>query len=105
MKQICYFAADGTLLNIGPWDLQEAQEVAIPAVIDEETGAELEPAVYETVTRNPIPEGAYTEEREVVVSPGGGLYLADSPQPKSVQQELAEMKQLLADLASLQLEV
>jgi hypothetical protein len=63
MTTTCIFDKDGNLLNIGEWDLQ------------------LEPAVdgAEPVANNPLPEGAYSEEREVFVDEDGGRYLAKDP--------------------------
>jgi hypothetical protein len=52
MIKKCWFDAHGKLINIGEW-------------------------VYETVEKNPIPPGAYSEEREVVQTEDGGWTLAE----------------------------
>lgn len=59
----CVFDKNGTLINIGEWDIK--------LETNEETG--------ETIERNPLPSGAYTEEREVFVGDDGGLYIAKDP--------------------------
>ena len=54
-----YRDADGNLINIGDWQ----DPVDINGVM----------------IANPLPEGAYEEEAEVVTGQDGGLYLADDP--------------------------
>ena len=50
----------GALINIGEWDYQISIEEDSPIV------------------NNPLPEGAYEEDAEVVVGYDGGLYLTTS---------------------------
>lgn len=69
---------DGQVINIGPWD---------------DMGG-----------TNPIPEGATIEEREVAQGEDGGWYVVGEPKPKTPQEEIAELKQLVADLSELLLE-
>jgi len=76
MLKTCWFDADGNLINIGEWDTQPEQIEVRPAQYDED-GNLISNAVYETVERNPIPEGAYSEEREVIQTEDGGLALAE----------------------------
>lgn len=76
MMMKCWFDADGKLINIGEWDTQPEQIEVSPEQRDEE-GNLISEAVYETVERNPIPEGAYCEEREVIQTEDGDLALAE----------------------------
>lgn len=76
MMKKCWFDANGTLINIGEWDTMPEQVEVSPERRDEE-GNLISPAVYETVERNPIPDGAYCEEREVIQTADGGLALAE----------------------------
>jgi hypothetical protein len=62
MKTICYFDKDGNLINIGDWEFQTSTN-----------------NVGETVVGNPLPEGVYTEEREVFADEDGGRYIAKDP--------------------------
>lgn len=79
MTTTCIFDRDGTLINIGEWDEQIEQ--------DGRGGF---------VTKNPLPEGAYSEERDVVQGADGGLYLRLDP--------LAEAERFVASsFSSLQL--
>jgi hypothetical protein len=50
---IIYRDKDGSLINIGKWEDMDGT--------------------------NPLPDGAYSEEAEVVTGYDGGLYLADDP--------------------------
>jgi len=76
MIKKCWFDANGNLINIGEWDTQPEQIEVRPAQYDEQ-GNKIADAVYETVERNPLPEGAYCEEREVIQTEDGGLALAE----------------------------
>ena len=76
MIKKCYFDADGNLINIGEWDTQPEQ-VEVQAEKRDEEGNLISPAVYQTVERNPLPDGAYYEEREVIQTEDGGLALAE----------------------------
>jgi hypothetical protein len=58
-----YRDASGKCINIGEWDLKI--DFTLPD--------------GERIT-NPIPEGAYEDQAEVVTGWDGGLYLADNPQ-------------------------
>jgi len=62
MTTTCIFDASGKLINIGPWDYQYAT-----------------PENGDPVATNPLPEGAYSEEREVFTDADGGRYLAKDP--------------------------
>jgi hypothetical protein len=62
MTTTCIFDASGKLINIGPWDLQ---------ITTDDTGQQVE--------GNPLPEGAYSEEREVFSDADGGRYIAKDP--------------------------
>lgn len=62
MTTICYFDKDGNLINIGDWDFQPSTNDA-----------------GETVIENPLPVGAYSEDREVFQDADGGRFLAKDP--------------------------
>ena len=55
MKEICYFDKDGNLINIGVWN----HKFEKPTHDEEE------------IETNPIPDGAYTEEKEIVINEDG----------------------------------
>lgn len=59
MKEVCIFDKSGTLINIGEWNYNIEQRES------------------ETVVNNPMPEGAYAEEREVVVNADGSRSLVN----------------------------
>jgi hypothetical protein len=63
MTTTCIFDASGKLINIGPWDyqLRPTQDGGEP------------------VAGNPLPDGAYSEEREVFTDADGGRYIAKDP--------------------------
>ena len=63
MTTTCIFDKDGNLINIGEWDYQYETP---------KDGAE-------PVANNPLPEGAYSEEREVFSDADGGRHLAKDP--------------------------
>lgn len=75
MIKKCWFA-DGNLINIGEWDTQPERVEVSPPQYDEQ-GNLISEAVYETVERNPLPDGAYSEEREVIETADGGWTLAE----------------------------
>lgn len=68
----CIFDADDNLINIGEWDDMKGE--------------------------NPLPDGAYAEEREVVYSEEYGWRLADAPLPKTELEILKESHLDLWDL-------
>jgi|GEM_PF-1413083 len=76
MIKICWFDTEGRLINIGEWDDMNGM--------------------------NPIPSGAYCEEREVVLDSDGGWRLADVPQPLSniniLGQQLVQKELEILDL-------
>jgi len=76
MMKKCWFDASGKLINIGEWDAMPEQVEVQPTQYDEQ-GNKIADAVYETVERNPLPDGAYYEEREVIQTEDGGLVLAE----------------------------
>lgn len=53
MKEICFFDKDGNAINIGPWDHKVK---------------EIDDILVET---NPLPEGAYSEEKEIQINEDG----------------------------------
>jgi hypothetical protein len=97
MLKTCWFDKDGNLINIGEWDpMPEQVEIETREVlVDVPDDYNLQPyerwyreipgmkkivrieTAFETVERNPIPEGAYSEEREVIQTEDGGLALAE----------------------------
>lgn len=73
----CYFSADGKLIHIGDWDYKMTDEKVISAQIDPETKAIIkERQVIPAKATNPLPAGAFAEEREVIRGARGGLFLA-----------------------------
>jgi len=62
MTTTCIFDANGKLINIGPWDYR---------IYTNDDG--------EQITGNPLPEGAYSEEREVFTDTDGGRYITKNP--------------------------
>jgi hypothetical protein len=62
MTTICIFDKNGKLINIGEWDYQYSTNT---------TG--------EQAAGNPLPEGAYSEEREVFTDGDAGRYIAKDP--------------------------
>jgi len=91
MLKTCVFDADGNLINIGEWDYM-VQPVQVG--VDEETG---EP-IYEDQTTNPLPDGAYTEEREVVYSEEHGWRLADAPVQVSDRERIEALEAALLEV-------
>jgi hypothetical protein len=78
---------NGDVINIGPWDYYKQQ---VQTGIDGNGSP-----IYEEQVTNPLPEGAATEEREIEVSPDGGLIVKDSVQPTDNEllgQQLTDMK-------------
>lgn len=69
---------NGEVINIGPWDDLDGT--------------------------NPMPEGAIIEEREVEQGEDGGWYVVGETRPKTPQEEINELKQLIADLSELLIE-
>jgi hypothetical protein len=62
MKTTCIFDKNGMLINIGEWEEK---------IEDDGNGG--------LVVRNPLPEGAYKEDRDVIKGNDGGLYLQLDP--------------------------
>jgi len=115
----CWFDKDGTLINIGDWDYQirtvlvgeREVEAEVPddyelqpgeTWVDESPGVKkvkrIEP-VYEDQITNPLPEGAYTQEIEIVEGPDGGLYPEGRAYPETPAQRVANLKSENALLA------
>jgi hypothetical protein len=94
----CWFDADGNLINIGEWDTMPEQVEVSPEQRDEE-GNLIAESVYETVERNPIPPGAFCEEREVIQTEDGGWHLAGYAPPESPSQKINNLENENALLA------
>lgn len=77
MRKECVIL-NGQVINIGPWD---------------DMGG-----------TNPLPEGAVVEEREVAQGEDGGWYVVGESRPKTPQERITELEQLVADMAELLLE-
>lgn len=67
MIKTCVFDNNGNLINIGEWDYQIERVEIEPAEYDND-GKLFKEGVYEERVMNPMPEGAYTEDREVMYS-------------------------------------
>lgn len=93
----CVFDKDGQLINIGEWDYMLKPVEVAPAQYDEE-GNLISEAVYEVRATNPLPEGAYTEEREVVYDEVYGWRLADDPAPVSDKERLEAIEAALLEV-------
>lgn len=91
MLKTCVFDANGNLINIGEWDYM-VQPVQVG--VDEETGD----PIYEEQVTNPLPEGAYTEEREVVYDEVYGWRLADAPTPVSDKERIEALEAALLEV-------
>lgn len=59
---VVYRDSEGNLINIGEWDYQISFE-------DDGTA----------IVHNPLPEGAYQDEADIIVGADGGLYEAGDP--------------------------
>jgi hypothetical protein len=73
--------ADGQVINIGEWDYMPQEQIVQKTLVLSELTPDTNMEDYKpktvTVARNPMPEGAYEDNAEVVVGPDGGLYLAN----------------------------
>lgn len=74
-------AADGAVLNIGPWDYRTAtvQEPVLDGegqpVIDDQG----EPVMQDVIVQhNPLPEGAYEDQAEVGTREDGSRYVIEA---------------------------
>lgn len=95
---------NGQVINIGEWDYQIEQVELKPAVIDEETQEIIEPAEYEEVVRNPMPDGAVVEERDFGYSEDRGWYEVGTKAPLSEIEKLRlEQAQANAELFEMML--
>ncbi len=103
MIKKCYIL-NGEIINIGEWDSQK-QPVEINSAEYDEEGNILKEAVFEDKEINPLPEGVIEEERDFEYDADRGWYEVGTEAPKTPQQQIEELKQLVADLASLQLGV
>lgn len=109
---------DGRVINIGTWDEcrvpievgpAEFETVEIsPAKFDEEGNLieeavfevrTIKEAVYEDLITNPFPEGATIEERDFEDDHDRGWFEVGTEPPKTPQQEIEELKQLVAALS------
>ena len=96
MLKTCWFDASGQLINIGEWDTMPEQVEVSPAQCDED-GNLISPAVYETVERNPIPPGAYSEDREVVQEADGGWRVVDLPRKVTLEERIKATEDMLLE--------
>jgi len=96
MLKTCWFDKDGNLINIGPWDYRIERVEVEPPEYDPNTGDLIREGVYEDRVTNPLPEGAYTAEIEIVEGPDGGLYPAGYTPPETPQQKIARLEAELA---------
>ena len=99
MLKTCIFDKYGNLINIGDWDYKIEPVEVEPAEYDPDTGEMIKEPVYEDRPTNPLPAGAYSEEREVVQDEDGGWRLADAPQPETPEQRIAALEDENAFLA------
>ncbi len=62
----------GTVINIGPWDYVEMEEAS--SILDA-----LGNPVVKVVKTNPLPNGAYEDEADIIEGWDGGLYVKGDP--------------------------
>lgn len=79
---------NGQVINIGEWDYRIEQVEVKAAVIDEETQEIIQPAEYEDVVRNPMPEGATIEQRDFEYDENRGWYEVGTTAPLSEIEKL-----------------
>ncbi|WP_273483566.1 hypothetical protein [Desulforamulus ruminis] len=72
MIKECVFDSSGKLINIGLWDDQGSA--------------------------NPLPEGAYSENREVAYSPDSGWYLVGEPKMPTDKERLEALEEALLEV-------
>jgi hypothetical protein len=83
-KMKIYRDANGVLINIGEWDYMTEEHTEVqPLPIGWNLESEIPlPPECTPVTKirinNPLPNGAYEEQAEVVKGSDGGLYLASN---------------------------
>lgn len=97
MMKTCWYDANGNLINIGEWDAQPEKVEVQPAQYDDE-GNLISEAVYETVERNPIPPGAYFEERAVEQDEDGGWHVVGHPRPITLQERLKAAEDMMLEI-------
>lgn len=97
MMKKCWFDAHGVLIHIGEWDTQPEQIEVRPAQYDED-GNMIADTVYETVERNPIPHGAYSEERAVEQDEDGGWHVVGQPRPITLQERLKAAEDMMLEI-------
>lgn len=100
MKKTCVFDSNGKLINIGEWDYRYEEVEIEPAKFDD-NGNIIKEAVKEIVATNPLPDGAYTEEREVYYDPDRGWYLAGTVPSPTPEERLAAMESAILSLMGL----
>jgi hypothetical protein len=83
--------AAGGIINIGDWDYRVTRVQVTVEVEDKETGESSRQPVFDQlpdgsfvprtqqVFANPLPEGAYEDEADIVTGWDGGLYEASDP--------------------------
>jgi hypothetical protein len=98
MIKTCWFDANGQLINIGDWDYQ-VRQIEVESAEYDEKGNMIKEPVYENRPTNPLPDGAYSEGREVVQDSDGGWRLADVPQPETPEQRISTLEDENAFLA------
>jgi hypothetical protein len=62
MKKICYFDKKGNLINIGEWDYQYE--------IDGDGNS---------ISKNPLPDGSYSEEKNIIINSDGEMRIEINP--------------------------
>lgn len=73
-------AADGQIINIGPWNEEHVQVgTGVFRQIGEDEHGPIFKEILTQVATNPLPDGAYEDEAEIVTGWDGGLYETNDP--------------------------
>jgi hypothetical protein len=73
-------SSTGAIINIGDWDYCEQE---IPSLLLDAKGQ----PIQKKERLNPLPEGAYEDEADIVRGYDGGLYEASDPRAASLVAE------------------
>lgn len=80
--------ADGQVINIGEWDYMHQEQIVQKKLNMSEITPDTNMDDYKPKTvlviKNPMPEGAYESEADVITGSDGGLYLANDPRVNQV---------------------
>ena len=80
--------AEDQVINIGEWDYMYQEQIVqkklnVSEITPDTNMDEYKPKTV-VIAMNPMPEGAYESEADVVTGSDGGLYLANDPRLNQV---------------------